>query len=588
MTAKKAGIWFLAILATGALLNACANIVKPNGGPKDELGPSIEYSDPPNRTVNFDGRSITFRFDEFLKDGNYAKEVFISPFLEEKPEVLVKNKLLTIRFPKLADSTTYVINLGKGIKDFNEGNEMAKPVTFAFSTGPVLDSLYFRGQVINPWTGRPEEDIRLLLFPEDSVRNNGIVEKRPLYLVESDQSGNFSFLFLKGQKYYLYGVKDVDNSYTYNQLNEKIALLKDPLVDVTDSALLERNFELVAFFPDEEPPEVKSVKWLNEKTLHLEFKEKIRTEFEQQQLEIFISDTSGGNRQLLTGRQFLYERPNDLLIAVDWPDSIPADIEIKNMMDTLGNSADSTLRLMPGRKSTLGDGKLFFKPKLSLELQAVILETTIPVDSFAGWDTLMALRDTIDERLNMGVDFHSPFRILIHPRMQPDPKMPYQIIIREGFHFRDSVLRDTVLEFPMKFPLHDQFGSITGKIIPDSTDPADMQYIVLLVSSGGKTSGKVIRRTRGERNFKFDWISPEKYQIIVLKDRDKNGYWSPGDLDPYTLPEEIYIDPEQLEIRANWDIEDYTVHPVKKASTKGKKGGKGKGSDDPDEEKEDK
>ena len=79
-------------------VHSCANIVKPNGGDKDTEGPVVIGVIPAPSSLNFSEDEVVFYFDEFLKPGNYAKEIFISPVPQETPRIKVKNKKVFVRF----------------------------------------------------------------------------------------------------------------------------------------------------------------------------------------------------------------------------------------------------------------------------------------------------------------------------------------------------------------------------------------------------------------------------------------------------------------------------------------------------------
>ena len=143
---------------------SCANIGRPSGGDKDSEGPEVIGVLPYPGTLFFNYKEIVFHFDEFLKPGSYKDEIFISPVPTVDPEVIVKNKTLTIKFlAPLRDNTTYVVSLGTGIIDFNEGNKMEKSYTYAFSTGCRfgLDAILWSRHryVVGCRRGRHEVDV---------------------------------------------------------------------------------------------------------------------------------------------------------------------------------------------------------------------------------------------------------------------------------------------------------------------------------------------------------------------------------------------------------------------------------------------
>jgi hypothetical protein len=59
-------------------------------------------------------------------------------------------------------------------------------------------------------------------------------------------------------------------------------------------------------------------------------------------------------------------------------------------------------------------------------------------------------------------------------------------------------------------------------------------------------SGKVV----------FETLTPGKYKLKVIQDRNQNGHWDSGNYLNKIQPERIKYFAKELEVRANWDIEE--------------------------------
>ena len=102
---------------------ACAGIVPPTGGPKDEVPPKVIKQSPDSNTTNFKAHKITFYFDEYVVLNDIANQFIISPPLEEKPDINIRGKRIEILFnERLKPNTTYTLNFGNSIVDNNEAN----------------------------------------------------------------------------------------------------------------------------------------------------------------------------------------------------------------------------------------------------------------------------------------------------------------------------------------------------------------------------------------------------------------------------------------------------------------------------------
>lgn len=574
---------------------SCASIGKPSGGDKDEKGPEVIGVLPYPGTLFFNYREIEFHFDEFLKPGNYKNEIFISPVPPVDPEIFVKNKVLTIKFlSPLRENTTYVVTLGTGIADFNEGNKMDASYTYAFSTGNILDSLRFKGQVNDMWTTGPEKDMKLMLFRADEIQDNEIQGKRPEYLVTTGKSGEFEFRFLAPGSYKIYGVLDANNDSRYSGAGEKIALAKDPLMVLSGEDSIAPTVSLISFFQDADPPKVKSAKWSNPYTIHVEFTEAIRTVYGGDSLQISMIDTTDGSTKPLTFKRFKGQDHTHLYLEAAFPKSQDYQLRFVNVMDSLGQHRDTTVRLYQQLVVKEEKGKWFDAPvnvrrghELSLPAYFV---TKGEFDS-----TQVQLLDSAGV-LQSAAWYGAGMELYCKPPKLLTPGAPYKVRLMKAFPLPDGKSMDSTLSFTVTFPNPNDFGTISGKILPDSTRPA-ASFVAILRGpdgSGQLTHPKAAdKQSKGKANpsasagpdrfeerfaapgpFQFVYLMPGKYTMDIIDDTDGNGVLTPGSLKPYRLPEKAYHQSAPIDIKAKWDLKDVDVYPVPQSG----KGGETKGT----------
>ena len=582
----------LLLIAPLAFLMTCANIVKPSGGERDTEGPEIIGAIPAPQTLNYAGTQVDFYFDEFIKPGNYSQDIFISPIPEIQPLITVKNRRLRIEFQEpLRDSTTYVITLGTGIKDFNESNEMAESFTYAFSTGDKLDSMSITGTIENAWSGERQGTMNVFLFPAEDVEGNEIFDLRPVYAVESDESGAFKFEYLRNAAYKIYAVGDLDKSYSYNSEIEMIGLAEDPRIDLTDTNQVGVPVEMFSFFQDQQPPQVKSLRWVNDHTLHLETNEPLRAVFGQDSLKFILSDTLGNNPTELSILRYRYKDKSNIYLHTPSARSISMDLQVINMIDTLGNRDDSLVRIDPENMSREEKDLVFDAPIFQPEKDRILLNGyfQLPTDL----DTShIQLVDTSGNIFEMDLE-SSGFELRALLPKFPEAGMPFKLMVKPGIEMPGGTATDTTLEFGMIFPSIDDFGSVSGKIMPDSTQP-DAVWTVLILGSakgggqastpppgeddddnakgrGGRGSSKgggaspsglsVLQRYVNKDAYNLYRFLAGNYRVKFIRDDDANGYFTPGSLDPYRMPEKTSVDPSAIEIRAKWEVEGYNLFP---------------------------
>src|SRR5690606_31505650 len=196
----------------------------------------------PNFSTNFTEKRIMLRFDEFIKLNNQYKEFSISPDVEDIVDYRVRKKDLIITLPdSLEENTTYTINFGKGLVDYNESNPFID-YNYVFATGDELDSLSISGSVINGFTKefdqKKDENIKILLIP---TSQDSIFGKRKANIFANvDTSGNFKFNNLREDTYRIYALKEQNNDRIFNGNDEWIGFIEDSIYldrDITNIKL---------------------------------------------------------------------------------------------------------------------------------------------------------------------------------------------------------------------------------------------------------------------------------------------------------------------------------------------------------------
>ncbi len=231
------GRWYKWLLSIGliiAIAVACATPGRPEGGPQDRQAPKLDpkkYSTP-NPSTNFRYNRVILTFDEWVKLQAASSKVVVSPPLQERPTIKVRNKSVVVEWKEaLVDSTTYIINFGDAIQDITEGNAVTNQKV-VFSTGPYLDSLSCSGQIIDAATRQPVKEAWVMLYRNlaDSVPK---IEK-PFYFTQTNGSGNFKLDYIRKGRYQIFALDDKNNDYKYNLPGESIGFLDSTFV-INDS-----------------------------------------------------------------------------------------------------------------------------------------------------------------------------------------------------------------------------------------------------------------------------------------------------------------------------------------------------------------
>ena len=188
------------------VLPGCANIIPPAGGPRDSIPPVLLKASPLDSTRSFNGNKITLTFDEFVEVQNISENLLVSPLPKINPTVDFKLNTVTVKIKdSLEPNTTYTLQFGNAIKDYNEGN-ILKKFSYVFSTGPFIDSMELNGQVLLAETGKV--DSTLIVMLHTSADDSAVVKEKPRYITKLDGEGKFTFRNLPSRTFYLYALKD--------------------------------------------------------------------------------------------------------------------------------------------------------------------------------------------------------------------------------------------------------------------------------------------------------------------------------------------------------------------------------------------
>ena len=71
--------------------------------------------------------------------------------------------------------------------------------------------------------------------------------------------------------------------------------------------------------------------------------------------------------------------------------------------------------------------------------------------------------------------------------------------------------------------------------------------------------GKVVRsynKPAENSNYSFKLLDPGKYFLRLIKDKNNNDKWDTGNYLEKIQPEEVIYFPFELELRANWDLNE--------------------------------
>lgn len=216
------------IILVSAFLTSCAQVGTISGGDKDITAPRpvVEKISPQNGTTNFNQKSVEIPFDEYFRLNNPSQTIkLVPPHATINAEVKGKSLLLNWE-EDLEENTTYAIYLNSSLKDITEGNDSI--IQYVFSTGPIIDTLSYRGSIIDAWTHKPIKGSTVALYEQET---NELVS-----FCESDVNGQFTLNYLHSGNYRLLAFED-DNGDLIHQKHERTGFPINSQISISEPFL---------------------------------------------------------------------------------------------------------------------------------------------------------------------------------------------------------------------------------------------------------------------------------------------------------------------------------------------------------------
>lgn len=533
----KKYLLFIVALIT---LTRCAQQVAPTGGKKDIIAPTLLQSNPTNKTRNFKGKQIVLNFDEYVIVDNIQQKLIITPETDNPYTAKPKGTAIILEFKNdFADSTTFTLNFGDGIKDFAERNP-AQNLKLVFSTGSTIDSGRVYGRVTDLRSNKPIFDALVGLYQLRDTLNPD--KQKPYYFSRTDSSGTFAIENVQIDDYQLIATDDKNRNQLYNTKDERIAFLDSAIRVGADSTT---NYKLQLYTSDVTPPRVQRTSpKVNDYTLifnkgidsvSVRFPGKDSLAYYQEnpsQLKFFKGNSAS----------------DTTLAIITAIDSIGQKVEQEQKISFLAQRGKEkqleplTLRTTPDRGQPLARNFRytwnFNKPIARLDTALITLQndslTTQPLTEFK--------RQWNRYRTQLSIEGRVVARDSI------------KWIVGKGAII--SVEGDSLPAVILKYPTlkEEEYGLLRGTITADS----GTHFIVELVNE----EFKVVRQAFTPR-FSFTEVPPGKYQLRVIVDRNNNRRWDPGIYREGRQPERILYFPDPLTVKANFEFDDnnFTIPP---------------------------
>ena len=598
-------------ILTTLLLASCANRGQgPQGGPRDSIPPVVMKETPLNGTLNFTGKEIVVQFDEYIQLDDVQKNVLISPPQQTPPEVKAIGKKLSVVFQEdLIDSTTYTLDFGPAICDYNEKVPLEGYV-FSFSTGDVIDSLAISGKLYDAATLNPMPFV--IVGIHGNLSDSALSTIPFTRITRTDSEGNFIIHNIHAGTYRLYALNDISRDYIY-QPGEALAyadslivpscrieehtdtIWKDTLgIDLlTGDTLFTRlvdstyTHQVTHFYPDS------LILWCFEESKQRRYFQRVFRE-EQHVFSLVFSapqdtlpiiralrpsevDSLGNDSSWVDFLQhsmlqasfnkdtLTFWLTDSLAIGMD---SIYLQMQYK-VTDSLYNLVDKIdtvlavyrhPRLSEKARETYErnkrNRKLELKTNASSKFEiydTIRVLSAFPIDSlnddmFHLWQKV----DTILKPMAVKIEKKDSMAMEVYIMAKLLPEASYQLKIDSAACIDIYGTSNDSIEATLKLKSKEEYSSLTVKL--ESFD--SLARIQLL-----NDKDVVIRELPATNDgAKFEYLAPTTYYLRLYIDLDGDGKWTTGDWLLKRQPEPIYYFPKKLKLRANWDFEENFDH----------------------------
>ena len=578
--ARALGGALVFIMGVAVLLGSCANPVPPSGGPRDETPPSIVETRPARDSVNVPTSTdaVYVEFSEYVERSTLTRALTITPPLDGRLQFDWSGRGVEVELPtSLRDSTTYILSLSADLTDAR-GVALDRPLTIAFSTGPRINQGTIKGRVVGPRQGTPQPQVDVYAYglADSEVPPPTPLPERPDYRTQTGTDGTFSFEYLREQRYYVVALQD-NNRNRQPDPGEAFAVPPHEAL-AADSGSTPVPVPWFLTTADTLGPTLRRVEPRTQRRLRLRFSEPVRLSAGARTDWVLRDSTTGAS--VAVNGVYRPDDQNTVVLrtapmkatrhALVWGDSV--------VTDTLGQALrrDTARFQAATRPDTLQTRFQAFVPDPSPSDSVVTLRPGVqpgvrfnqPPDSSVLRRGL-SLQDTTGQRRSFSLSTDDGRTYRLEPSPPLGAEMPVEVRVEGGvLAGPDSTYRRQYQRIA-----RDRLGALEGRVVladtihssvpprSSATDsgrtntPADTGRIIQVeaypTQSSETESARPLRVVPGS-TFVVRELPEAQYRFRAFLDRNGNGRWDGGTLEPFGRAEPVTWSESATELRPRW------------------------------------
>ncbi|MBB1193010.1 hypothetical protein DNC80_04920 [Flavobacterium sp. SOK18b] len=513
------------------ILASCAKRGTITGGLKDTIAPILKVSFPKNFSTNFTGNKIQLVFDENIKLKNLNKQLIISPPMKNEPLIIptTPTKTITITLKDtLQPNTTYSLNFGQSIADNNEENPLNQ-FKYVFSTGATIDSLQLGGTIKSALDKEVEPFVSVMLYEVNEKFNDSVIYKEnPRYITNTlDSLKSFKLENLKAGKYLLVALKDYNNNNKFDPKKDKIGFVKE-FISVPNDTLYE-----LEIFKEKLP--FKAIRPVQAAGNKLIMGYEGTMDNPKDLPKLTLKDNATEINHLVTK----FPKKDSLQI---WYKPIKTD-SLKLFVKKDKYETKFSFKIKDQKKDTLNVtplqmGDLKFREQFTLEASTPLINIV---------NEKITLLDKNKKSIPFKTEYDE-YNQRLYFDFKKEPSENYVMtVLPEAFTDFFEKKNDT-LTFKFSTRNTSDYGNLSVNLQKVKS------YPVLIELTNAKGDVLASEYTTENSTINFNLIEPAQYTLRATYDSNKNGKWDPGDYLNKLQAEEVIYFSKEIDVRANWDV----------------------------------
>ncbi|RKS99261.1 Ig-like domain-containing protein [Flavobacterium sp. 123] len=521
-------IYFLLLL----VVVSCAKRGSITGGLKDTIAPVLKASFPKNFSTNFKENEIKLTFDEYIKLKDLKKQLIISPPMKNEPLIspLTSSKYITIKInDTLKPNTTYSFNFGQSVADNNEGNTLNQ-FKYIFSTGNNIDSLAIGGKIKDAYNKEVESFVSVMLYEvNDTYKDSIVYNETPRYVTNTlDSLKTFRLENIKAGKYLLVAMKDYNNNNKYNPKKDKIGFRKEfitiPNDTIYELELFKETLPFKAFKPNQ----------VSGNRLVMPYEGNLHSANERPKIVLKNKD------EIIP--TILTQLPKKDSLQI-WYKPIKADsLSIEVNKDKYTGTFN--FKIKDQKKDSLS---IVAKPNAILNFRdRFTLETATPLVNFDKSKIKILTKDSVDVPFTTEYD---EFNQKLYLDFKKEPSEKYNFTLLPGALTDFYEKSNDTLRYKLDTKSTTEYGNLNVTL-------ENVKHFPVLVELTN-AKGEVITSQYTESNpvITFSLLEPALFSLRAIYDENKNKTYDPGNFLEKKYAEEVIYFSKEIDVRANWDVE---------------------------------